>query len=39
MDGPVIQRASEIALAGGVRAADVLRTVEAVAAAGVPGAS
>jgi tryptophan synthase alpha chain len=36
MDGPVIQRASEIALAGGVRAADVLRTVEAVAAGGVP---
>ena len=36
MDGPVIQRAGEIALAGGVRAAGVLRTVEAVAAAGVP---
>jgi len=36
MDGPVIQRAGEIALSGGVRAADVLRTVEAVAAAGVP---
>lgn len=36
MDGPVIQRASEVALAGGVRAADVLRTVEAVAATGVP---
>lgn len=36
MDGPVIQRASEIALAGGVRARDVLRTVEAVAATGVP---
>ena len=36
MDGPVIQRASEIALAHGVRAADVLRTVEAVAATGVP---
>jgi len=36
MDGPVIQRASEIALAGGVRAADVLRTVAAVAATGVP---
>ena len=32
MDGPVIQRASEIALAGGVRGADVMRTVEAVAA-------
>ncbi len=36
MDGPVIQRASEIALAGGVRAADVVRTVEAVAATGTP---
>ena len=36
MDGPVIQRASEIALAGGVRAADVLRTVDAVAETGVP---
>jgi tryptophan synthase alpha chain len=36
MDGPVIQRASEIALAGGVRTRDTLRTVEAVAAAGVP---
>lgn len=36
MDGPTIQRASEIALAGGVRAADVMRTVEAVAQAGVP---
>ena len=36
IDGPVIQRASEIALAGGVRAADVLRTVEAAAQAGVP---
>jgi tryptophan synthase alpha chain len=36
MDGPVIQRASEIALAGGVRPVDVLRTVEAGAAAGVP---
>jgi len=36
MDGPVIQRASEIALAGGVRAADVLRTVEAAAQAGIP---
>ena len=36
MDGPVIQRASEIALAGGVRAADVLGTVDAVAGAGVP---
>ncbi len=36
MDGPVIQRASEIALAGGVRAADVVRSVEALAAAGAP---
>ena len=36
MDGPVIQRAAEAALAGGVRASDVLRTVEAVAAMGVP---
>jgi tryptophan synthase alpha chain len=36
MDGPVIQRASEVALAGGVRPADVIRTVEAVAQAGVP---
>jgi tryptophan synthase alpha chain len=36
MDGPVIQRAAEVALAGGVRAADVLRTVEAAAQAGVP---
>jgi tryptophan synthase alpha chain len=34
IDGPVIQRAAEAALRGGVRAADVLRTVEAVAAAG-----
>ena len=39
MDGPVIQRASEIALAGGVRAADVLRTVEAVGAGRRTGAS
>ncbi len=36
MDGPVIQRATEQALAAGVRTADVLRTVEAVADAGVP---
>ncbi len=36
MDGPVIQRASEIALAGGVRTRDVLRTIEAVAEVGVP---
>ena len=34
MDGPVIQRASEIALAGGVRTADLLRSVEAIAGAG-----
>ena len=36
MDGPVIQRAGEIALAGGVRPADVLATVGAVAEAGAP---
>lgn len=36
MDGPVIQKASDIALAGGVRTADVLRVVEAVASAGAP---
>ncbi len=36
MDGPVIQQAVEQALAGGVHVADVLRTVEAVAASGVP---
>src|SRR5262249_58978883 len=36
MDGPVIQRASEIALAGGVRTADVIRAVESVAQAGAP---
>jgi tryptophan synthase alpha chain len=35
MDGPTIQAAAEHALAGGVRIADVFRTVEAVAAAGV----
>jgi tryptophan synthase alpha chain len=34
MDGPVIQKASDIALAGGVRTADVLRIVSAVAEAG-----
>jgi tryptophan synthase alpha chain len=34
MDGPVIQRASEIALSGGVRTVDVIRSVEAVASAG-----
>jgi tryptophan synthase alpha chain len=36
IDGPVIQRACEIALAHGLRPADVLRTVEAVAGTGVP---
>jgi tryptophan synthase alpha chain len=36
MDGPVIQRASEVALAGGVRTSDVLRTVSLVADAGAP---
>jgi tryptophan synthase alpha chain len=36
MDGPVIQEAVHRALTGGVRVADVLRTVEAVASAGVP---
>jgi len=36
MDGPVIQEAVHRALEGGVHVADVLRTVEAVAAAGVP---
>jgi tryptophan synthase alpha chain len=36
MDGPVIQRASEVALAEGVRPADVLLTVAAVASVGVP---
>jgi tryptophan synthase alpha chain len=36
MDGPVIQRASDAALAGGVRTADVLHTVEQVAGAGAP---
>src|SRR5213078_2292126 len=36
MDGPVIQRASEIALAGGVRTRDVLHAVEAAAQAGAP---
>jgi tryptophan synthase alpha chain len=34
MDGPVIQRATEAALASGVRSADVLRTVAAVADTG-----
>jgi tryptophan synthase alpha chain len=36
MDGPTIQAAAQQALEGGVRTADVLRTVEAVAATGVP---
>ncbi|HUY46898.1 MAG TPA: tryptophan synthase subunit alpha [Streptosporangiaceae bacterium] len=36
MDGPVIQEATYRALARGTRVADVLHTVEAVAAAGVP---
>ena len=36
LDGPVIQAAVDRALAGGTRVTDVLRTVEAVAGAGVP---
>jgi tryptophan synthase alpha chain len=36
IDGPVIQRATEVALAAGLRAVDVLRTVERVAGLGVP---
>lgn len=36
MDGPTIQTAAQQALEGGTRTADVLRTVEAVAATGVP---
>ena len=36
MDGPTIQAASEAALAGGTTMADVLDTVEAVAATGAP---
>lgn len=36
LDGPTIQAAAQQALDGGVRTADVLRTVEAVAATGVP---
>lgn len=36
MDGPTIQLAAQRALEGGVRTADVLRTVEAVAATGTP---
>ena len=35
LDGPVVQAAMDRALAGGTRPADVLRTVEAVAATGV----
>jgi len=35
LDGPVVQQAMDRALAGGTRPADVLRTVEAVAATGV----
>jgi tryptophan synthase alpha chain len=34
MDGPVIQKASDIALAGGVRTRDTLRIIEAVASTG-----
>jgi tryptophan synthase alpha chain len=36
MDGPVIQEAVHRALTGGTRVADVLRTVQAVAGAGIP---
>jgi tryptophan synthase alpha chain len=36
MDGPTIQTAAQRALDGGVRTADVLRTVEAIAATGTP---
>src|SRR5262245_25521024 len=36
IDGPVIQQAVHRALTGGVHVRDVLRTVEAVAAAGIP---
>ncbi len=36
MDGPTIQAAAQQALDGGVRTADVLRTVEAVAGTGTP---
>jgi tryptophan synthase alpha chain len=36
IDGPAIQRATEAALAGGVRVRDVLRTVTAVAETGAP---
>ena len=36
MDGPTIQAAAQQAIESGIRTADVLRTVEAVAATGVP---
>jgi tryptophan synthase alpha chain len=36
MDGPVIEKAADLALKGGAKTADVLRTVEAVAATGAP---
>jgi len=36
MDGPVIQEAVQAALSAGVKVADTLRTVEAIAGAGVP---
>jgi tryptophan synthase alpha chain len=36
MDGPTIQAAAQMALDGGARTTDVLRTVEAVAATGTP---
>ncbi len=36
MEGPVIQRAHQVALAGGTRTADVLRTVRTVADTGTP---
>ena len=36
MDGPTIQAAAQMALEGGVRTRDVLTTVEAIAATGVP---
>ena len=36
MDGPVIQKASDIALAAGVRTRDTLHIIESVAKAGVP---
>jgi tryptophan synthase alpha chain len=37
MDGPTIQAAAQQALEAGTRTTDVLHTVEAVAATGVPG--